>query len=123
VQAALTLVKSRAPMLGIDSAVFEKSDLHVHVPAGATPKDGPSAGVAMFLAIASIFADRTVRGDTRDDRGNQLARTRAAGWRDQGESAGGGAGGCEDVMLPARNRSDFPDIPAEARDSPAFRLA
>jgi ATP-dependent Lon protease len=64
VQAALTLVKSRAAQLGIDPTLFEKSDIHVHVPAGATPKDGPSAGVAMFTALTSLLTDRTVRSDT-----------------------------------------------------------
>src|SRR6201999_2385248 len=64
VQAAMTLVKSRATELGIDPSVFEKSDIHVHVPAGATPKDGPSAGVAMFTALTSLLTDRTVRHDT-----------------------------------------------------------
>ena len=64
VQAALTLVKSRAAQLGIDPTIFEKSDIHVHVPAGATPKDGPSAGVAMFTALTSLLTDRTVRSDT-----------------------------------------------------------
>ena len=63
-QAALTLVKSRATQLGIDPAIFEKSDIHVHVPAGATPKDGPSAGVAMFTALSSLLTNRTVRSDT-----------------------------------------------------------
>ena len=63
-QAALTLVKSRSAGLGIDPSVFEKSDVHVHVPAGAIPKDGPSAGVAMFLALVSLFTGRTVRSDT-----------------------------------------------------------
>ena len=63
-QAALTLVKSRAVQLGIDPSAFEKSDIHVHVPAGATPKDGPSAGVAMFTALVSLLTDRTVRSDT-----------------------------------------------------------
>ena len=64
----MTLVKSRAAQLGIDPAVFEKNDIHVHVPAGATPKDGPSAGVAMFTALTSLLTDRTVRGDTAIDR-------------------------------------------------------
>ena len=63
-QAALTLVKSRAPSLGIDPGLFEKNDIHIHVPAGATPKDGPSAGVAMFTALVSLLTDRTVRSDT-----------------------------------------------------------
>ncbi|HEX9209787.1 MAG TPA: endopeptidase La, partial [Bradyrhizobium sp.] len=64
VQAALTLVKSRATQIGIDPSLFEKSDIHVHVPAGATPKDGPSAGVAMFTALTSLLTNRTVRSDT-----------------------------------------------------------
>ena len=63
-QAALSVVKSRAADFDIDAARFEKSDIHVHVPAGAIPKDGPSAGVAMFMALVSLMADRTVRSDT-----------------------------------------------------------
>jgi ATP-dependent Lon protease len=63
-QAALTVVKARAIDLGIDPMVFEKSDIHIHVPAGAIPKDGPSAGVAMFTALASLLTGRTVRSDT-----------------------------------------------------------
>ena len=63
-QAALSIVKNRAASLGIDPALFEKSDIHVHVPAGAIPKDGPSAGVAMFMALVSLMTGRTVRSDT-----------------------------------------------------------
>ena len=63
-QAALSIVKNRAVSYGIDPARFEKTDIHVHVPAGATPKDGPSAGVAMFMALVSLMTDRTVRSDT-----------------------------------------------------------
>src|SRR3954462_5170848 len=63
-QAALSLVKSRAGALGIDAGLFEKNDIHIHVPAGATPKDGPSAGVAMYTALVSLLTGRTVRSDT-----------------------------------------------------------
>jgi ATP-dependent Lon protease len=62
-QAALTLVKARAGSLGIDVGVFNKSDVHIHVPAGAIPKDGPSAGVAMFVALVSMLTGRTARND------------------------------------------------------------
>ena len=64
-QAALSLVKSKAVALGVDPALFEKSDIHVHVPAGAMPKDGPSAGVAMFMALASLLTGRTVAATPR----------------------------------------------------------
>ncbi len=63
-QAALSLVKARASSIGVDPAMFEKSDIHVHVPAGAIPKDGPSAGVAMYTALVSLLTNRTVRNDT-----------------------------------------------------------
>src|SRR5260370_1738911 len=63
-QAALSLVKARASGFGLDPGMFEKSDIHVHVPAGAIPKDGPSAGVAMFTALVSLLTNRTVRSDT-----------------------------------------------------------
>src|SRR5260370_8080304 len=63
-QAALSIVKNRAVSYGIDPARFEKTDIHIHVPAGARPKDGPSAGVAMFMALASLLTGPTARNDT-----------------------------------------------------------
>jgi ATP-dependent Lon protease len=120
VQAALTLVKSRATQLGIDPSVFEKSDIHVHVPAGATPKDGPSAGVAMFTALTSLLTDRTVRHDTAMTgeislRGLVLP---VGGIKEKVVAAA--AAGLTRVMLPARNRRDFDDIPKSARDQLTF---
>src|SRR3984885_14065168 len=63
-QAAMTLGKSSVAQLGIGPQAFERSDIPVHVPAGATPKDGPSAGVAMFIALTSVLSGRIVRNDT-----------------------------------------------------------
>jgi len=62
----------------IDIGVFEKSDIHIHVPAGAIPKDGPSAGVAMYVALVSLLTGRTARSDVGDDRGNFAAWPRAS---------------------------------------------
>ena len=120
VQAALTLVKSRAAQLGIDPALFEKSDIHVHVPAGATPKDGPSAGVAMFTALTSLLTSRTVRSDTAMTgeislRGLVLP---VGGIKEKVVAAA--AAGLTRVMLPARNRRDFDDIPQGAREQLQF---
>ena len=119
-QAALTLVKSRAAELGIDPSIFEKSDIHVHVPAGATPKDGPSAGVAMFTALVSLLTNRTVRSDTAMTgeislRGLVLP---VGGIKEKVVAAA--AAGLTRVMLPARNRRDFDEIPQGARDKLQF---
>ena len=62
-QAALSVVKNRAGTFGIEADRFEKSDIHIHVPAGAIPKDGPSAGVAMFMALVSLLTERTIGND------------------------------------------------------------
>ena len=119
-QAALTLAKSRTAQLGIDPSIFEKSDIHVHVPAGATPKDGPSAGVAMFTALASLLTNRTVRSDTAMTgeislRGLVLP---VGGIKEKVVAAA--AAGLTRVMLPARNRRDFDEIPQGARDKLQF---
>ncbi|MFL6816604.1 MAG: endopeptidase La [Bradyrhizobium sp.] len=119
-QAAMTLAKSRVAQLNVDSSVFEKSDIHIHVPAGATPKDGPSAGVAMFTALASLLTDRTVRSDTAMTgeislRGLVLP---VGGIKEKVVAAA--AAGLTRVMLPARNRRDFDDIPQGAREKLEF---
>jgi ATP-dependent Lon protease len=119
-QAALTLAKSRATQLEIDPSIFERSDIHIHVPAGATPKDGPSAGVAMFTALASLLTNRTVRSDTAMTgeislRGLVLP---VGGIKEKVVAAA--AAGLTRVMLPARNRRDFEDIPQGARDKLEF---
>ncbi len=119
-QAALSIVKNRAAALGIDASRFEKSDIHVHVPAGATPKDGPSAGVAMFMALVSLMTDRTIRSDTAMTgeislRGLVLP---VGGIKEKVVAAH--SAGIKRVMLPARNRRDYDDIPEVARRDMEF---
>jgi len=115
-QAALSLVKARASSLGVAADGLEKSDIHVHVPAGATPKDGPSAGVAMFVALTSLLTERPVKSD--------VAMTGEISLRGLVLPIGGVKekvlaalrAGITTVMLPARNRRDLEDIPADARE-------
>jgi ATP-dependent Lon protease len=119
-QAALSIVKNRAVSLGIDPSRFEKSDIHVHVPAGAIPKDGPSAGVAMFMALVSLMTERTIRSDTAMTgeislRGLVLP---VGGIKEKVVAAH--SAGIKRVMLPARNRRDFDDIPEIARREMEF---
>jgi len=120
VQAALTLLKNRVGQLDIDPDIFERSDIHVHVPAGAIPKDGPSAGVAMFIALASLLTDRCVRGDTAMTgeislRGLVLP---VGGIKEKVTAAA--RAGIKTVMLPAKNKKDFEDIPESARNQLSF---
>ncbi len=115
VHAALSLLKNKAAALGIEATWFERNDIHVHVPAGATPKDGPSAGVAMFTALASLATGRAVRSDTAMTgeitlRGLVLP---VGGIKEKVVAAA--AAGLSRVMLPARNRRDYEDIPEDAR--------
>ena len=119
-QAALSLVKSKHRELGIDSKLFDESDIHVHVPAGAIPKDGPSAGVAMFTALASLVTDRAVRSDVSMTgeislRGLVLP---VGGIKEKVLAAM--LAGIKTVMLPARNRRDWDDIPEETRAALQF---
>ena len=119
-QAALSIVKNRAVLLGIDPSLFDKHDIHIHVPAGATPKDGPSAGVAMFMALTSLMTDRTIRSDTAMTgeislRGLVLP---VGGIKEKVVAAA--LAGLKRVMLPARNKRDYDDIPEEARKQLEF---
>ena len=119
-QAALSLVKSRAHELGLNPEIFEKSDIHVHVPAGAIPKDGPSAGVAMYTALFSAFSERTVHSD--------VAMTGEISLRGLVLPVGGikekviaaARAGIKTVMLPARNHRDFEEIPEAVRNQLRF---
>ncbi len=119
-QAALTLTKARAAELGFDVALFEKSDVHIHVPAGAIPKDGPSAGVAMFVALVSLLTGRTARNDT--------AMTGEISLRGLVLPIGGvkekvlaaARAGITTVLLPARNQKDLEDVPEAARAQVRF---
>ena len=119
-QAALTLLKSRAADLGVDPAEFESSDIHIHVPAGAIPKDGPSAGVAMYVALISLATGRRVKSG--------LAMTGEVSLRGLVLPVGGikekclaaVRAGIHTVLLPARNRKDLEDIPPSAREKLEF---
>ena len=119
-QAALTLVKSRLDGLGLEPSNLEGSDIHIHVPAGAIPKDGPSAGVTMFVAIASLLSGRTVRND--------LAMTGEISLRGLVLPVGGIKekvlaalrAGIRTVILPDRNRKDLHDVPESARKELEF---
>ncbi|MGH8657283.1 MAG: endopeptidase La [Gammaproteobacteria bacterium] len=119
-QAALSLVKSRASEFGAAPDAFDKHDIHVHVPAGAIPKDGPSAGVAMFIALASTLSGRPIRSDT--------AMTGEISLRGLVLPVGGikekilaaARAGIKTVLLPARNEKEIEEVPKTAREQMRF---
>jgi ATP-dependent Lon protease len=114
-QTALSLLKAQAAELGIEAALFEHADIHVHVPAGAIPKDGPSAGVAIFVSLASLLMRRPVHPE--------VAMTGEISLRGLVLPVGGikektiaaARAGIKRVVLPARNRRDLEDIPQSTR--------
>jgi len=119
-QAAVSLVKSRLDKPGSVTSALESGDLHIHIPAGAIPKDGPSAGVAMFVAVASLLCGQKVRSD--------VAMTGEISLRGLVLPIGGvkekvlaaHQAGIRTVLLPARNRKDLDDIPKSAREQLEF---
>jgi ATP-dependent Lon protease len=122
-QAALSYVRSNAnELIGIDPAQFEGKAIHIHVPAGAIPKDGPSAGVTMTTAIASLASGRPVRSDVAMTgeitlRGKVLP---VGGIREKVLAAQ--RAGIKTVILPRRNERDLEDVPAELRQKLEFVL-
>jgi len=113
---ALSFLKTNAAFYGIDQSVFKDNDLHLHVPQGAIPKDGPSAGVTMFTALASLLTDTRVRGDVAMTgeitlRGMVLP---VGGIKDKVLAAH--RSGIKMILLPERNKKDLPDIPQAVRD-------
>jgi ATP-dependent Lon protease len=120
VQAALSLLRARAEGLGIDPEAFKDTDIHVHVPAGAIPKDGPSAGVAMFTALASLFTNRRVRADVGMTgeitlRGLVLP---IGGLKEKSLAAM--RAGLQTVIIPKLNEKDLIDVPSEVRERLRF---
>ncbi len=119
-QAAYSLVKSRSKQLGVDQDVFGTTDVHIHVPSGAIPKDGPSAGVAIFTALASLFGNRPVRKDVAMTgeitlRGAVLP---IGGLKEKSLAAL--RAGIADVLIPLANEKDLEEVPSEAREKLRF---
>ncbi len=122
-RAALTYVRSNATALGVSPEFLEKQDLHIHVPAGAVPKDGPSAGVTIFTALTSLLTGRRVRSDT--------AMTGECTLRGRVLPVGGikakvmaaHRAGLTRVVLPAKNRRDVDEVPEEAKKALEFIFA
>ncbi|AMN48254.1 ATP-dependent Lon protease [Steroidobacter denitrificans] len=119
-QAALSLLKSQSSRLELDPEAFDRSDVHIHVPAGAIPKDGPSAGVAMFTSLVSLFTNKTVASG--------LAMTGEISLRGLVLPVGGikektvaaHRAGIRKILLPARNAKDLEEVPQVVRNDVEF---
>jgi len=119
-QAALSFVRAKAKWLGVDENFLEKTDIHVHIPAGAIPKDGPSAGVTMFTALISMLTGKSVRNDVAMTgeitlRGNVLP---VGGIKEKILAAH--RAGIKRVLLPERNEKDMVDVPDQAKNEMEF---
>jgi ATP-dependent Lon protease len=119
-QAALSLVKNRAAEIGIDPALFEKTDIHIHIPAGAIPKDGPSAGVALTSALTSLLTGRNVRSDTAMTGEISLRGLVLPIGGVKEKTAAAVRAGIKRVILPERNRKDLEDVSQDVRDRLEF---
>ncbi len=121
-EAALSYLRSRAKDLGIDESLFSKLDIHIHVPAGAIPKDGPSAGITMLAALVSLFLERTVR--------HEVAMTGEITLRGLVLPVGGikekvlaaKRAGIKEIILPKLNEKDLLEVPKEAREKLVFHF-
>jgi ATP-dependent Lon protease len=114
-QAAMSFVRTRAKWLGLEDNFLEKSDIHVHIPAGAIPKDGPSAGVTMFVSLVSLLTGKKIRHDVAMTgeitlRGNVLP---VGGIKEKLLAAH--RAGIKRVIVPDRNVKDLIDVPEQAR--------
>jgi len=121
-RAALTFVRSRAEVLGIDAEVFEKTDVHIHVPEGAIPKDGPSAGITMAASLVSAFTDIPVRADVAMTgeitlRGHVLP---VGGIKEK--ILGAYRAGIREIVMPEENEKDLEDILEEVREEMTFHF-
>lgn len=122
-KAALTYVRSNAEMLGVDISTLDKEDIHIHVPAGAVPKDGPSAGVTMFTALTSLLTGRRVRSDTAMT-GEATLRGRVlpvGGIKEKITAAH--RAGIKRAIIPAKNERDLDEVPDAVRDEMEFIIA
>ncbi len=122
VEAALSLLRTRAAGLGIQSQVFRENDIHVHVPCGAVPKDGPSAGVAMFLALASLFTNIPVRSDVAMTGEISLRGLILPVGGLKEKSLAAMRAGIEHVLIPKLNEKNLIEVPEEARERLQFTL-
>ena len=120
VDAAFSYVRSRAAQLGVEDKLFKEIDLHIHLPAGAIPKDGPSAGITLTIAIASVMSGRPIRRD--------LAMTGEVTLRGKVLEIGGVKekvlaayrAGLRQIIMPKSNEKDLRDVPAEVKEHMAF---
>jgi ATP-dependent Lon protease len=121
-QAAVTYARSRSAILGLEPLFHEKVDVHIHLPEGATPKDGPSAGITIAVALISALTDTPTRGDVAMT-GEITLRGRVLGVGGVKEKAVAALrSGMRRVVLPAANASDLELLPQEVRDQVAFEL-
>jgi ATP-dependent Lon protease len=114
-QAALTYARANARILGLEPAVFDRVNIHIHVPSGATPKDGPSAGIAMATAIISAFCRRPVRRDVAMT-GEVTLRGKVLGIGGlKAKTIAAHRAGIHTVLLPQENARDIPELPERIR--------
>lgn len=119
-QAAVSLVKGRLDELRVERSSLEENDLHIHVPAGAIPKDGPSAGIAMFVSLVSLLLNRTVKSDVAMTGEISLRGLVLPVGGIKEKTLGALRAGISTVLLPSRNRKELEDIPQSAREQLNF---